>query len=65
MTDWQTIDTAPDDWNRPGGQSVVKVKDRNGREFNAKRGYFNNSGWHESGTNREVWPTHWKPLEEQ
>ena len=59
MTDWQTIDTAPDDFKRPGGQRPVHLRDRDGRETTGRRALFNNSGWREENTNRELWPTHW------
>jgi len=42
------------------GQPSYSVIDRNGNEFTAKRTLFNNSGWLEVGTNKEVFPTGWK-----
>lgn len=54
--DWKPIREAPDDFQRPGGQRTVRVRDDSGREFTARRAYFNNSGWLEVGTNRELWP---------
>jgi hypothetical protein len=60
MSEWQPIETAPDDFDKPGGQRVLVLRDAYGQEFKGKRGYFNNSGWGEAGTNREIWPTQWR-----
>lgn len=57
--DWQDIANAPDDFERPGGQRVITVRDRNDRLYQARRSYFNNSGWIEDRTNREIWPVWW------
>lgn len=61
-TEWRDIKTAPDDFNSPGGQRPVLVRDKHDKVYRARRGYFNNSGWVEMGSNRELWPTQWKPL---
>jgi hypothetical protein len=56
MSEWRNVDHLPDDFERAGGQRYWRMRDRDGREFVAKRGYFNNSGFVEQRTNREVWP---------
>ena len=61
MSDWKPIESAEDDWDRAGGRLTFRVKDRDGREWDAHRAVFNNSGWHEIGSNREIWPTHSLP----
>lgn len=55
----RSIETAPDDFRRPGGQRSMLVQTRSGRVLRAKRTDFNNSGWLEVDTNREVWPVFW------
>jgi hypothetical protein len=40
-----------------GSDAVPEPEETIGR-----RGYFNNSGWVEAETNREIWPTHFAPL---
>lgn len=59
MPEWKPIDTAPADDDRPGGRYCFKARDRSGTERFVSRGLFNNSGWHERGTNREFWPVEW------
>ena len=61
MSDWLPIREAPNDFNRPGGQRTVRVRDEQDREFTARRAYFNNSGWLEAGTNKELWPVSFDP----
>lgn len=56
MSEWKTIEALPDDFDRPGGRRAWKMRDWHGRVFIARRAYFNNSGFHEIGSNREVWP---------
>lgn len=59
--EWQPIETAPDDFDRPGGQRPLELMDaRTGRECIGQRALFNNSGWLEIGSNREIAPTHWR-----
>ena len=65
MSGWQPINSAPDDWQRPGGQRQLRLRDgKTGEEAIGRRTLWNNSGWAETGTNRELWPTHWKPAGE-
>ncbi len=38
---------------------TLLVRDRVGRNWLARRATFNNSGWLQDRTNREVWPVEW------
>lgn len=62
MNGWLAIENnpVPDDFERAGGSRYWPMKDRDGNEFVAKRATFNNSGYVERGSNREVWPVYWR-----
>ena len=61
MIEWKPIREAPDDFERLLGSWSMKVRDAGGREWRARRAYFNSSGWLEVGTNRELWPVSFAP----
>ena len=44
------------------GQPSYRVVDKGGNEFTARRTLFNDSGWQEVGTNKQLFPTGWKDL---
>jgi len=52
----------PDDWDHPGPRRYWRLRDRYLREWIGTSAIFNDSGWLEKDTNREIWPTHWQPL---
>lgn len=60
-TEWRPIREAPDDFERPGGQRSMRVRDARDVECTARRALFNNSGWLEVGTNKEFWPVSFDP----
>ncbi|SDJ74319.1 hypothetical protein SAMN05216338_106319 [Bradyrhizobium sp. Rc2d] len=61
MNEWRLMknDPPPSDSDRPGGARTWNLRDRRGFETSGRRNLFNDSGWVESGLNRELWPTHW------
>jgi hypothetical protein len=62
-TDWRPIEDAPDDFDRPGGPRFWRLRDGRGVEYVGRQATFNNSGWLERGTNREIWPVQFAALE--
>jgi hypothetical protein len=59
MPDWQPIDSAPNDFGQCGRPRVLRLRDRNGREWLGRRAVWNETGWAEVRTNRDIDPTHW------
>ena len=59
MTDWQLIDSAPNDFGPRGRPRVLYLRDRNGRDWLGQRAVRSKTGWAEVRTNREIDPTHW------
>jgi hypothetical protein len=59
MTDWQPIDSAPNDFGPRGRLRVLYLRDHNGRKWLGRRAVWSETGWAEVRTNREIDPTHW------
>ena len=57
---WTALDfkSPPDHFDSPE-RRCWRMLDASGSVFEARQAYFNNSGWVETGTNREVWPVYW------
>jgi hypothetical protein len=63
---WRMIesDPPPDGFVVPGGAPTLALKEDNGVETTGRQTFFNNTGWSETETNRELRPVYWRPLVE-
>ncbi len=65
-SEWQPINTAPHDFDEKGHFKPLQLRNaRTGQEWRGRRTFWNDSGWCEIGSGREIWPTHWRPHEDE